>query len=571
MVIHFNPLEKQNNNSTIVTLRVPLRSNPSDTSVSSIAVGDPNTGDNRLNAIQHVGGSRNEDLEDDQWEDLGEDIAADLSKEHLPKYRRAEYLAHQWIYQRDLPLSGEIIITEEDGTKQKYCFNKLQGINHAGLIGYILTPKTVAADQVPDFKIVFRGTKIDQSIGRDLEHGGAGARSFADNQQVILQEINDAIEQFNLKQPTKEASSPVSLTIAGHSLGGADAQNCLIAVMDGICNNLGLKTLYKPIPLDSVDHFGCINRLRAFVFNSAGIPQENATKSIALAKQIYDVREVQPVDLQSYNLLVVGDGIQQTGQAHILNDVPQEHAQVMLLKVTLPGYGHNNPCSVSTSMILVGGAYWCLGPIGALAVGGMVSSCAANALKDTSVAHRVKLFDTNNLEKEIQYEIICNNKEERAMLHNELQKKNGTLNFFQNILTSTINSISDPLSILQSTPEVASTVGQAAYGVFHDPSRATGTLISTAGSVAYTLAEETCSLSKCTAQNMANTARFVAGKTLGGAMYLGESFGSLLFSSRGSATPQVSLGIPITVAGVEQSTSSTSSSSTSSSEHRRPQ
>ncbi len=267
-------------------------------------------------------------------------------REYLKKYYYAQFLAHQLAYQlgdldnkaknfADIYNGSKMLhIAEENLVPSKHQYMRLVASN-LGLVGYILFA-TEPEDNI-DIKIIFRGTDIKSrtSIDRDVfEEGGAGSASFMENSNLILYQICKVIE--NIKSDNITKPLPISVTIAGHSLGGADAQNCFTIIMLAIAENLGYNEQDQKIDpaIASKINELAINKLRLFIYNSAGVPAATRDLSIDIAKFLYEQQaNMHRPQIETYNYLVAGDVVQNTGEAYVLDNVPKEHAIVDVLYV----------------------------------------------------------------------------------------------------------------------------------------------------------------------------------------------------------------------------------------------
>jgi hypothetical protein len=269
---------------------------------------------------------------------------------YMNKYRYGQFLAHDLPYRlssrthEQVQSSSTIPVLNEDiNTYEEHECSQLV-VSNLGLVGYVLVPKNVESNKVLNVKIVFRGTNPNSypSVSRDIyESQGAGYWSFEQNKNLILQQIAEKIELGLDKIGMNATDIPVNITIAGHSLGGADAQNCLTAIMQTISENHGYTSNgYKQIPEEISCNFTKykVNKLRLFNYNSAGVPDKTKDFSIELAKFLHNKRtssglkEYLP-EIETYNYLVNEDIVQQTGEAHVLDNVPEEYATVDVLKV----------------------------------------------------------------------------------------------------------------------------------------------------------------------------------------------------------------------------------------------
>ncbi len=363
---------------------------------------------------------------EDEWFELDSSshrAQVEAERRHLQKYANGEFLAHHLAYQ-DLTTVPTQRVLEDDGSYREYHCTRLE-VDNTGLVGYILVPTSVDENTTPDIKVIFRGTKCAASVARDLELGGPGSISFARNRDAILQQINNAIKTFNTEH--SPLLNPINISIAGHSLGGADAQNCLTAMMEAISQNNGLTDVDGNIPAEKRNYFDTIKRLRLFDCNAGGVPETTEKRSADLAAFLAQKRAIEQtsVQIESYNQHVDGDGVQQTGEGHVLSNVPPSHAKVDVLKAQI-GYGHRNivslPMAVTTTV--VAGAV--AGPVGTLVAAATVGGAAALGVRDTVGAHTTHLCKQP---MEVRYQQLSNaTLEGQKQAHAELSKKSWWLN-----------------------------------------------------------------------------------------------------------------------------------------------
>lgn len=269
---------------------------------------------------------------------------------YMNKYCYGQFLAHDLPYRLSSRTHEQVqssstipVLNENINNYEEHECSQLI-VSSLGLVGYVLVPKNVESNKVLNVKIVFRGTNPNSypSVSRDIyESQGAGYWSFEQNKNLILQQIAEKIELGLDKIGTNATDIPVNITIAGHSLGGADAQNCLTALMQTISENHGYTSNgYKQIPEEISCNFTKykVNKLRLFNYNSAGVPDKTKDFSIELAKFLHNKRTSSSLkeylpEIETYNYLVNEDIVQQTGEAHVLDNVPEEYATVDVLKV----------------------------------------------------------------------------------------------------------------------------------------------------------------------------------------------------------------------------------------------
>jgi hypothetical protein len=100
---------------------------------------------------------------------------------------------------------------------------------HNGLVGYML----ISTDPLnPKIDIVWRGTYDQASASINLQADSAGDASYKEASKRIILQINAAVEYL-----TSQTEQPITISISGHSLGGALAQYCLTDIMQALVQN----------------------------------------------------------------------------------------------------------------------------------------------------------------------------------------------------------------------------------------------------------------------------------------------------------------------------------------------
>lgn len=364
----------------------------------------------------------------------------------LKQFCSGEFLAHQVAYRAAKDITSyPALIIEEDASFREYNFTRLQTHNK-GIAAYIAIPTKVTdqeQNQNIDIKVVFRGTKSRSSLLRDLEFGGAGSASFAVDRDKIISYINAAIEKINSRSNKPKL---ISITVAGHSLGGADAQNCVTALAQAISENYGYSVEQKnSIPQEFRTQFGYIKQIKLLTYNSAGVTKDIAEHSIKLAAFLANKREKMktPVKLQAFYQLVGGDGIQQTGEANIFNNVPKEHVEVHVLKAHI-GYEHHSFRLVEIAAATLA-AGMLVAPLGATVIGSsLILASLIIGTIDTLKSHTEILFKKEpNIEPlQVSYQSISNvNPMGQKLIETELNKKSYSLWYAHKISSCFYNSI----------------------------------------------------------------------------------------------------------------------------------
>ncbi|HSX19808.1 MAG TPA: hypothetical protein VLG38_01635, partial [Gammaproteobacteria bacterium] len=251
-------------------------------------------------------------------EHLAHDIPYDLAKE-------------MFIDPNDPP---EVSVFDEDGTIRKYRVIRLHS-NHDGLVGFVLYDHT---KDNPRLHIVFRGTKNNPSVLRDVEKPAPGYISFSQNAPQILTQLQHILDGFRYKP------SGVHLYISGHSLGGADAQYCTTEVIKALSTAVANG--------DTNSSWHLIKALTLNHVNSAGVTNLTAAKCKYHANLL---AQTSKPHIKLNILRVGGDGVQQSGESNILHDATPNIAQIALLKVENGWEGwFNKRAAVATTLVAVG-------------------------------------------------------------------------------------------------------------------------------------------------------------------------------------------------------------------------
>lgn len=209
----------------------------------------------------------------------------------------------------------------------------------------VVVPRAKNGVDTLEIKIVFHGTISGGGWHRNITGvGGAGFNSFKEQEKLIIKKIQQLLNQQSNNQK-------LHLTFVGYSLGGADAQNLMMAVMKGLSQDF--------------HDFGNVQQLSLGIFNSAGVPKEVAKKSHELAQ----ILKNKGIQINARFLIAGGDICQQTGDSMILNNLHPKNGEVNLLKIKTP-YEEiwDNPFDVKKVVKVVQGAYlahttsWFLNP-----------------------------------------------------------------------------------------------------------------------------------------------------------------------------------------------------------------
>ena len=238
---------------------------------------------------------------DTEWEFL-ESFGQHLKRENQD-LELHEHLVHQLAYN----LEGKHRVTLLG--KQQCVIEKVTGVAD-GLNAYFLIPETIPDDGAIDIRLVFRGTKDRASLIRDLESSGAGFETMELAATTIIRQLHIILVSLN------DCSRKINLTIGGHSLGGADAQNFLGHLLEVMA--------FEP---DSL--LTAIEHITLFTKCSAGVPRLAHERVCSALPELAG----QGVRLKIFHLKVAGDVVQATGDCHIGAGLPFETADVSVLQI----------------------------------------------------------------------------------------------------------------------------------------------------------------------------------------------------------------------------------------------
>ena len=245
---------------------------------------------------------------DDINQVIDEDNMDLIKFKYLVRLGKEEFLAHEWVYNGALAHSNQIQLL--DGFL--YDIVPIQTA-HPGICGFMLTRKNY---NFPRMRVVFRGTKCWYSMLRNLEcllYGSAGIRSFNGYKDAIINQISNQLIDYQNRiahhcLKTRKTHRQVSLSISGHSLGGADAQNTTHAILQAMTHQA-----------DKKEGFFALRKVTLYHFNSTGVPKKIADACKSYVKEIHQNRL--NIKIESHSLLVDGDPIQSTGEANLFDDV----------------------------------------------------------------------------------------------------------------------------------------------------------------------------------------------------------------------------------------------------------
>lgn len=331
----------------------------------------------RKRAVEHASAAGNVPVSEEQG--YRDEIYKDLL-EHAVKYKRGksafeqlyasgEYLYHHVAYQN--LIEGDIVpVLTDQGTIENYRVHPI--VHLRGMVSFALTP----IHGTGEIKFLFRGTHDLDSAIRDLSKKGAGYHSFKGKERVILSKINQIVAKEKARLRAEGLSENIQISIGGHSLGAADAQNTFVLLQQSIAHNkfermsaqanlradsgvvgnrsaAEVKTeseknasqdvLSDPnlrlalgdiFPNETRNQLVGITDIRLQAYNAPGVSHETAWQSRELAKFLCHDDGRLLIKLRAYYQRVNADIVHRTGQAHVLSDCPRRFAEVDVLQFT---------------------------------------------------------------------------------------------------------------------------------------------------------------------------------------------------------------------------------------------
>lgn len=140
--------------------------------------------------------------------------------------------------------------------------------NQNGVIPSLLVPLKYHSINNNEIHLVFRGTAEARQWLRNIDWRGVGKNEFEKNVKYILRMLRGYVEEKNINY--------MSLHIAGHSLGGADTQRALVAILEAIAAS------------DLGDDLMKIKKLIVTTHNS---PRPESELNTRLKKALYAAKE----------------------------------------------------------------------------------------------------------------------------------------------------------------------------------------------------------------------------------------------------------------------------------------
>ena len=285
----------------------------------------------------------------------------------MSRFMQTELLAHDLAYTLELGTT-KADVKDEDGVVRQYEIIRPdpKKVKNKGLVAFVLYSMD---DSNPRVHVLFRGTHNTESIMRDHENilrGGPGAHSFNQYKDDVLDAIVAALK---FKQP------PVELNVAGHSLGGADAQNCVSAIFDKLTHKQPDKRFA------TLKKIGTLNIMHA---NSAGVTYAIGKKC---KKDFRALKAIRPdFNVNQYVIHVHGDAVQQGGYTTIFAGATNKQVNTNLLEADSGQKGNftNNLLFSSRTAVIKG-------------------------VKGTYIAHTTKVFgDKEEKKQDISFKIYNN-------------------------------------------------------------------------------------------------------------------------------------------------------------------
>lgn len=320
------------------------------------------------------------------------------NKENLDEILRvasAAHLARRVAYELDeiyFPNTDRTIaVYDEDGIIRDYKIDFIYTM-HLGIVPYILTSDDPSNNRI---HLVFRGTKDSPAWCRNTEAGGPGHMSFYADKANILDYLCTSLDNLACK-------SRIKLIISGHSLGGSDAQNCATAVITALAHTYRNNPEYK-----AYTALQRINVISVNHANSGGVTNLRATECRLHAE--YLTKEMLVV-INILAIITAGDGVQQSGQTHILHNATPDVARYELVKLSSDHSGWITKSNVAIATLTLPYTY-------------LVSvALMFAALRGAYKAHSMRFFDHTQF-KEQSYEMYTNyNEDGRLKIIEKLTK-----------------------------------------------------------------------------------------------------------------------------------------------------
>jgi hypothetical protein len=303
-----------------------------------------------------------------------------------------------------------INVLDDDGVDRKYKI-KFIYTGCLGLVSYILTAVDPENLRV---HLVFRGSKDAPAWCRATEAGAPGHMSFFADRDIILNELC-----FTLASLANNEKR-VNLFISGHSLGGADAQNCATAIMIAMGQIDQHNQEY-----DSFKQLANILRITINLANPAGITALKATECKLHAKYL---TQQMGVSLRIMFMITAGDAVPQSGESHILFDCSDEIAQIELVKLNTGYEGWLTKPYIAGALLTL--------PVSSVGVGllgcvSLYSAYKAHKLKFLAHSELQQSYDLYSNATDLGCQVIKDKLGKHALNNPALDKLKSVLNALQ--------------------------------------------------------------------------------------------------------------------------------------------
>lgn len=236
-------------------------------------------------------------------------------KDTFKNWKHGEIISHWLPYNAFKFKEGDEVSDRSDGPCRIYSVTDTA----PGLKASILVPEEKHPN--PKLTILFCGTKCFASFLRDITEGkAAGHLSFKASLDAIL---NQLIEKLEIAQARFNRDIPVE--IAGHSLGAADAQHMLVALLKMII-------AAKRNKLPQLAAYAKITTLSMFCANAPGVTKETINE----AKSLEPLLKQHDINLTLDWLHADHDPVQLTAEGHIFSDAERTNGVTINLAKMFP-------------------------------------------------------------------------------------------------------------------------------------------------------------------------------------------------------------------------------------------